>query len=98
MTNPVSLYVDGIEWQFAIDEVVRTGRDLYIHVSLASHRDRCTMTVHVHDGIVIGETAREILNGTCAWLMDRRQATHGYLELASAAPTAADRGASASAA
>ena len=77
----VALHVDGAEWRLAIDSVKRIGRELFIQIGLQGP-DVCSLTVHVRDRIVFGETAQQILGLACEWLLTRGSATHAYLDLA----------------
>ncbi len=78
---PVTLHVAGEAWKFSITGVSRIGRDLFISVVLQG-AEVCTAVVHVRDHIVLGVTARDILDRACAWLLARRDERHVYIELA----------------
>ncbi len=80
---PVTLHVAGEAWKFSITGVSRIGRDLFISVVLQG-AEVCTAVVHVRDHIVLGVTARDILDRACAWLLARRGERHVYIELAEA--------------
>jgi hypothetical protein len=86
-TGSVALHVDGVEWRFSIAAMTRVDRELFINVTLDGP-EQCSVVVHLRDQIVFGVTAREILNAACAWLLDRRGATHAYIDLAPARPSA----------
>jgi hypothetical protein len=77
----VSLWVVGIEWQLSIARVTRVGQDLFIQIRLNGIED-CTATVHVHGRIVLGVTARAILERTCEWLLTRGSERSGFIQLA----------------
>lgn len=79
--TPVLLHVDGEDWRFSITGVTRVGRELFISVMLQG-RDVCTAVVHVRDRVVLGVTARDILERACEWLMRRGSERHVYIELA----------------
>lgn len=78
---PVMLHVAGQAWKFSITGVSRVGRELFIAVVLQG-AEVCTAIVHVHDHIVLGVTARDILDRACAWLLARQGERHVYIELA----------------
>lgn len=78
---PVTLHVAGEAWQFSITGVTRVGRELFISIALQG-AELCTAVVHVRDHIVLGVTAREILDRACAWLLARGQQRHAYIDLA----------------
>jgi hypothetical protein len=81
---PVTLNVAGESWRFSIAGVTRVGRELFISVVLQG-AELCTAVVHVHDHIVWGVTAKEILNRACEWLLSRGTERHVYIELTSPA-------------
>ena len=68
---PVTLHVAGEAWKFSITGVSRVGREVFISVVLQG-AEVCTAVVHVHDHIVLGVTAREILDRACACYEPRR--------------------------
>ena len=78
---PVMVHVAGQAWKFSITGVSRVGRELFIAVVLQG-AEVCTAIVHVHDHIVLGVTARDILDRACAWLLARQGERHVYIELA----------------
>lgn len=80
---PVTLHVAGEAWKFSITGVSRIGRELFISVVLQG-AEVCTAVVHVRDHIVLGVTAKDILDRACAWLLARRGERHVYIELAEA--------------
>lgn len=80
---PVMLNIAGEPWRFSISGVTRVGRELFISVVLQG-AELCTAVVHVRDHIVLGVTAREILDRACEWLMARGTERHVYIELAPA--------------
>ncbi len=80
---PVTLHVAGEAWKFSITGVSRIGRELFISVVLQG-AEVCTAVVHVRDQIVVGVTARDILDRACAWLLARQGERHVYIELAEA--------------
>lgn len=80
---PVLLHVAGEAWRFSITGVSRVGRELFISVMLQG-AEICTAIVHVRDHIVLGVTARDILDRACAWLLARQGERHVYIELAEA--------------
>jgi hypothetical protein len=77
---PVMLNIAGEAWRFSISGVTRVGRDLFISVVLQG-AELCTAVVHVHDHIVLGVTAREILDRACEWLLARGDERRVYIEL-----------------
>ncbi|HUR35468.1 MAG TPA: hypothetical protein VM032_16805 [Vicinamibacterales bacterium] len=77
---PVTLTVAGESWRFSITGVSRIGRELFISVVLQG-AELCTAVVHVHDHIVLGVTARQILDRACEWLLARGHERHVYIEL-----------------
>jgi hypothetical protein len=77
---PVTLHVDGVEWSFAIAGVRRVGRELFVQVSVEGP-ELCTVTFHLHDGIVLGSTAHAMLMATCEWLLKRGRARHAFIDL-----------------
>ncbi len=79
--EPVMLHVGGEEWRFSITGVTRVGRGLFISVMLQG-RDICTAVIHVRDRIVLGVTARDILEHACEWLKRRGSERHVYIDLA----------------
>jgi hypothetical protein len=79
--NPVTLHVAGEQWRFSITGVTRVGRELFISVALQG-AVLCTAVVHMRDQIVLGETARQILDRACDWLLTRGSERHVYIELA----------------
>lgn len=78
---PVTLHVAGEAWKFSITGVSRIGRELFISVVLQG-AEVCTAVVHVRDHIVLGVTAKDILDRACAWLLARQGERHVYIELA----------------
>ena len=80
LSTPVTLDVGGQRWQFSVTGVTRVGRELFISVMLQG-AEVCTAVVHVRDRIVVGFTARAILDRACAWLLARRGERHTYIEL-----------------
>jgi hypothetical protein len=78
---PVMLNVKGQAWRFSISGVTKVGRELFISIVLQG-AELCTAVVHVHDHIVLGVTARQILDRACEWLLARGDERHVYIELA----------------
>src|SRR5436190_16543713 len=79
--NAVSVWVMGSEWHLSIVRVTRVAEDLLIEIRLSGIED-CTATVHVHGRLVLGVTARAILERTCEWLAARGRERCGFIELA----------------
>lgn len=77
---PVTLDIAGQRWQFSITGITRVGRELFISVMLQG-ADVCTAVVHVRDRVVLGITARAILDRACEWLLDRKGERHTFIEL-----------------
>jgi hypothetical protein len=80
-STPVSVWVMGFEWHLSIARVTRIAEDFFIEIRLSGIED-CTATVHVHGRLVLGVTAREILERTCEWLATRGRERCGFIELA----------------
>ncbi|MDR1989210.1 MAG: hypothetical protein LBQ09_03155 [Acidobacteriaceae bacterium] len=80
-TPPVLLNVAGREWQFSIAGVTRVGRELFVRVVLQS-AELCTATVHLQGNVVLGVTAKTILDAMCEWLLMRNNETSVYIDLA----------------
>ena len=79
---PVALNVRGACWWFSVASVRRVGRDLFVHVDLQGP-DVCGVTIHLLGGIVLGETARDMLTAACEWLQVRGNERHAFIDLAS---------------
>ena len=78
--DAVALWVMGSEWHLSIARVTRVAQDLFIEIRLNGPED-CTATVHVRGRLVLGVTAREILERTCAWLLVRGHERDGFIEI-----------------
>ena len=77
----VSVWVMGCEWHLSIARVTRVREDFFIEIRLKGIED-CTATVHAHGRLVLGVTARAILERTCEWLATRGPERCGFIELA----------------
>jgi hypothetical protein len=77
----VSVWVMGFEWHLSIVRVTRVAEEFFIEIRLSGIED-CTATVHVHGRLVLGVTARAILERTCQWLATRGREQCGFIELA----------------
>jgi hypothetical protein len=75
------LHVHGVEWRFTIESVTRVGRELFIRIALDGP-EACVLTVQLHDRVVFGVTASEILNAACEWLRARGTTRQGFIDLA----------------
>ena len=81
VNTAVSVWVMGCEWHLSIARVTRVGEDLFIEIRLSGVED-CTATVRVHGRLVLGVTARALLERTCEWLATRGRERCGFIELA----------------
>jgi hypothetical protein len=79
---PVLLMIHGAEWRFSIVNVTRIGSALLVRVALAGP-ETCEVVVRVSGGYVSGDTARQILDAACAWLLRRGVKTRGVLDVGS---------------
>lgn len=76
----VALSVMGNDWLLSIERVTRIAQELFIEIRLNGVED-CAATVHVHGRVVLGVTAREILERTCEWLLTRGSQRYGFIDV-----------------
>jgi len=78
--RPVLLVIHGAEWRFSIVNVTRVASALIVRIVL-SGPDQCEVVVRISGGYIAGDTAKQILDAACAWLMTRGPQTRGVVDI-----------------
>jgi hypothetical protein len=71
MTKPVVLRVAGDEWRLFVRGVAPAGSDFFVELEVAGP-SACRVFVRTRQ-MVRGETARQMLETVCEWLLRRRE-------------------------